>query len=200
MRINTAAFLTGLLFSGPALAFDTDLTAILRPDDQMRLQQLDMVAGQTLRHALAAAPAQDVAVLVQALSGTGLPPEKAAAALTGNWSCRMLKLGQDLPLVVYQPFRCSIGADGHFQKITGSQRSKGQIGMLNGQLVYVGTAYIAGDTPPAYQDLPAQVDPTGTPQVVPDVGMVEVTGPNAARIIMPLPHLESDLNLLMLTR
>ena len=32
------------------------------------------------------------------------------------------------------------------------------------------------------------------------VGMVEVVSPTRARILMPLPMLESDLNILLLTR
>ena len=42
--------------------------------------------------------------------------------------------------------------------------------------------------------------PAATPQRVPEVGMVEVVSPTRARILMPLPMLESDLNILLLTR
>ena len=36
--------------------------------------------------------------------------------------------------------------------------------------------------------------------IIPEVGMVEVVSPTRARILMPLPMLESDLNILLLTR
>ncbi len=76
----------------------------------------------------------------------------------------------------------------------------GTIGTMDGAPVYLGTGYIAGDTPPPYADLPTTTDPAATPQRVPEVGIVEVVSPTRARILMPLPMLESDLNILLLTR
>lgn len=74
------------------------------------------------------------------------------------------------------------------------------IGDLDGAQAYLGTGYIAGDTALPYADLPDSIDPAATPQRVPEVGMVEVVSPTRARILMPLPMLESDLNILLLTR
>lgn len=42
--------------------------------------------------------------------------------------------------------------------------------------------------------LPAEVDPSASPQLAPEVGLVELTG---ARIVLPLPMLEPGLNLLL---
>ena len=199
MRISAAALIAALA-AGPAAAAGPDLEAVIRDDDRARLAQTDAVAGRVLREALAQGAPGDLAVLMQALAGRPLPPDQARAALPGDWSCRMMKLGGGLPLVVYQPFRCRIGADGGFEKLTGSQRMQGVIGMLDGAPAYLGTGFIAGDSPPPYAALPALTDPAASPQRVPEAGLVEVAGPDRARILMPLPILESELNILVLTR
>lgn len=96
-RLNRiAAGLTALLISGPALAFQSDMSAILRPDDRARLDQLDEVTGITLRRALSEATSEERDILVEGLSGQALPVGEASSVLTGEWSCRMLKLGRDL--------------------------------------------------------------------------------------------------------
>lgn len=174
--------------------------SMMRADDYRRLVDIDRSAGLALRQALAGGAAADVQALTAAMAGTALSPEDGAEHLQGDWSCQMMKLGKIGPLVVYPPFSCRIGADGAFEKLTGSQRTAGTILRWEGQLIYLGAAYIAGDTPPAYADLPDQVDIQATPQIVPDAGIVEVTGPDRARILFPQPWLESDMNLLSLTR
>lgn len=172
----------------------------LRPDDVERLSQREAVLGRTLLGAFAEGAPEDVQIVVEGLSGPALPAAEAAAVMAGDWSCRVVKLGGILPLTAYAPFRCRIGADGSFEKLTGSQRMIGQIGLRGEQMVYAGTGFIAGDTPPPYAELPADVDVTANPQRVPEVGVVEFTGADKGRMILPLPHLESDLNLLLLSR
>ncbi len=196
----SAAILIAMLAATPAAASGPDLATTIRDDDRARLDQFEVVTGRNLRSAFAQGMPEDLAVLTQGLAGSPLPADQAAAALPGDWSCRMLKLGGGLPLVVYQPFRCRIDADGGFEKLTGSQRMLGTIGTVDGAPVYLGTGFIAGDTPTPYADLPTTTDPAATPQRVPEVGMVEVVSPTRARILMPLPMLESDLNILLLTR
>ncbi|WP_410218470.1 DUF4893 domain-containing protein [Paracoccus sp. (in: a-proteobacteria)] len=94
------------------------------------------------------------------------------------------------------PFRAA-SLNGQFEKRTGSQRMTGTLGMLDGQPVYVGTAYVTGETPYPYADLPPETDPSATPQMIPEI---EVTGSDTARLLLPLPLLESELNVLLLTR
>ena len=144
---TSAAILIAMLAATPAAAFGPDLATTIRDDDRARLDQFDAVTGRTLRGAFAQGMPDDLAVLTQGLAGSTLPADQAATALPGEWSCRMLKLGGGLPLVVYQPFRCRIDANGGFEKLTGSQRMLGTIGTVDGASVYLGTGYIAGDTP-----------------------------------------------------
>lgn len=199
-KTETIALLAALLAPLPALSDPADLSDRIRPDDRARMERYDETAGRALTGALAQGDGGDVAVMVAGLAGAALPPAEATPLLAGDWSCRVLKLGGGLPLVVYQPFRCRIGADGAFEKLTGSQRMLGRIGLVDGQVTYLGTAFVAGETPPDYADLPPEVDPTASPQFMPEVGRVEVVDGGAARIILPLPHLESDLNIVLLGR
>lgn len=199
MRIEVLATLAALTpVAVPAL--EADMAEMIRGDDRARLERMDETLGRTLREALALADAGDTDVLVQGFRGTPLPWDQAAQILPGDWSCRMLKLGRSLPLAVYQPFRCRIGPDGRFDKLTGSQRMTGTIGLLDGRITYLGTGFIAGDDPLPYDQLPKVIEPTALPQRVPQAGLVEVTGPTSARILLPLPVLESDLDLLLLSR
>lgn len=177
-----------------------DLSNEIRTDDRARLELFDETAGRALLDALAAGDGGDIGVLVAGLAGEAMPPQGAAPVLDGDWSCRVLKLGGGLPLVVYQPFRCRIGADGRFEKLSGSQRMLGRIGLVDGEMTYLGTAFVAGETPPDYANLPPEVDPTAIPQFMPEIGKVEVVDRGMARIILPMPHLESDLNIVLLGR
>ena len=197
MRRGILAFMAGLFLGDAALA-EAPLT--LRPDDEVRMAALDESLGGALREALAGGAPADVAALTGALAGAALPPAEAQAILPGDWSCQMLKLGRITPLVVYPPFRCTAGADGAFAKVTGSQRTRGRIAARGDRLVYAGTGHVAGDDPVPYADLPEAVDPAAVPQLVPEVGLVEVVSPSRARIILPAPHLESRTNILLLTR
>lgn len=199
---RTDGFALILLWAMAAPAASDGLTdgAFVRADDLTRLSALNEAAGQALLGAFAKGDPGDLAVLADALAGPALPPDDALSLLPGDWSCRTIKLGGGLPIVVYQPFRCRVDADHGFEKLSGSQRSKGSIHQDDGQLVYLGTGFIAGDTPPAYASLPKAVDPQATPQRMPEIGMVEITAPDRGRIIFPLPHLESRLNLLVLRR
>lgn len=188
-------FAIALLLAAPAFA-----DPAIRAGDRARLEDLDAAAGETLRAAFAGGDAADLEVLVQALSGRPLPVAEALAQLPGEWSCRMIKLGGGLPIVTYPPFRCVADGDGGFRKLTGSQRTRGTVAAMEGRLVYLGTGYIAGDDPPDYADLPEPPAPQDLPQRVPEVGVVELTGLDAGRILMPRPLLESGFNILMLRR
>lgn len=171
----------------------------IRADDRARIEAFDTSFGRAMHQALSGGDPADIVRLTTAMRGTAMPPMQARKALPGEWSCQMIKLGGIAPLVVYQPFTCRITGN-EFQKLTGSQRSKGRIYADQDRLIYLGTSYIAGDTAPDYADLPIKTDPQVMPQRLPDVGVIEAVSPKRARILFPSPHLESDLNLLYLTR
>ncbi len=130
------------------------------------------------------------------------PNQALADSLPGEWQCAMVKMGGELPLVAYPPFRCRIESrDGalHFDKLTGSQRTSGTIRQIGDRWIYLGSAVVGGQQPRAYGDFQAQID-TGATETLPDVGVLEVLGQDRARLVMPLPYRESVLNVLVLTR
>lgn len=172
----------------------------LRSDDRERLAALDASLGRALRAAFAGGGADELALLRDGLRGTAMAPEAAMELLPGDWNCRMIKLGRNLPIVVYQPFRCRADGDGGFEKLTGSQRTRGALHLVEGQLLYLGTGFVAGEEPPDYAELPEAVEPYSVPQFMPEIGLVEMVSETAGRIIFPQPHLESETNLLVLTR
>lgn len=186
-----------------ALAGSLAAAQEIRPDDQARLDRLDTAMGQALRRVLAVGSDEEVAIAINALQGPAMTPNPAlTAAIAGDWQCSMVKMGGELPLVAYPPFRCRIEVRNgvvHFDKLTGSQRTSGTIREIDGRWVYLGSSFVQGESPRRYDDFSATID-TDASETLPDVGVFEVTGEGQARLILPLPYRESILNLLVLTR
>lgn len=171
----------------------------LRPEDAARLDGYATAAGRALLQAMSAGSASDVAALSQALSGTA--QIAFDETLAGDWNCRTLKLGGLAALVVYTNFKCrfSIGTEGFdFEKLSGSQRTKGTIRLRDGRAIYTGVGYVSDQTPPAYADLPADFTSDGTVQT--QVAVFERISPTRARLSFPSPAIESDFDILELTR
>ncbi|MEM6306074.1 MAG: DUF4893 domain-containing protein [Pseudomonadota bacterium] len=171
----------------------------LRAADAARLQGFDTVAGEALLQALSAGAPGDVAALSKALSGR--PQIAFDPGLTGDWRCRTMKLGGIAPLTVYTNFQCRFtpGATGFdFEKLTGSQRTRGTITLRDGRAVYIGVGFVAGENPPDYADLPTDFRSDGRIQT--DVAIFERVSPTRARLMFPSPAVESDFDILELTR
>lgn len=171
----------------------------LRTEDAARLENFATAAGSAILQALSGGAPADVSALTQALSGT--PQIAFDEALDGDWACRTMKLGGISPLVVYSPFKCRFGIENDgftFEKLTGSQRTKGKITLRDGRAVYVGVGFVAGLTPPAYADLPPEFTSDGSMQT--DVAVLERISPTRARLMFPSPAVESDFDILELTR
>ncbi len=190
------ALLTSLmLIAGVPLAAQTDL----RPQEQSRLDRFEETAGRALLQAYHSGGSDDLAALARALSGT--PQVAFDEGLSGEWACRTIKLGGAAGLVAYTPFTCRLTfqGDGYlFEKLSGSQRTLGHITMRDGRAVFVGIGYVAGTTPPAYGDLAP--DFAGDGQIQPDIAVFERVSNSRARLMFPAPVVESDLDILELTR
>lgn len=200
-KIKIACAALMIAMPGLVTAQDTkSLDGIARPDDIQRLEGLNEAAGESLRGAFALGDNGDLTILTDALKGQPMSSKDGMAVIAGQWSCRMIKLGGGLPIVVYPDFICVISDNGAFEKISGSQRTKGTVHVDEDRLIYLGTGFIAGDTPPDYSDLPEEVSPQDSPQRMPEVGVVEITGKDKGRILFPSPYLESRMNILVLTR
>ncbi|MRX51584.1 DUF4893 domain-containing protein [Paracoccus sp. S-4012] len=199
MRLIFAAM--ALLVAGGTTAATLPDGATMRGEDAERLAALPEAYGNALREALAGASADDIEGLVAALSGAPqpVPPE----ALAGDWRCRTIKVGGLTPMTAYDPFRCRVTAEGGrvlFEKLTGSQRVRGEVHEAEEGLVLLGVGYIAGDTPPDYAALPEEIDAGASPQITADPGVIEMTGPDSGRILFPYPMLESVMDVLVLSR
>ena len=192
--MRRVALCCALLLGPPALA-----QADLRPEDALRLQGFTQAAGDALLQALAGGATGDVAALSKALSGT--PQIAFDASLVGDWNCRTMKLGGISPLVVYTNFKCRFTASDTgfaFEKLSGSQRTRGTITLRDGRAVYIGVGFVAGEDPPDYADLPTDFQSNGTIQT--DIAIYERTSPSRARLMFPSPAVESDFDILELTR
>lgn len=168
---------------------DKRLTAF----DKARLAKLDATAAAALAEARAGGAKPDVALLDAALAGTPLPLAEGYDP-NGTWKCRTMKAGGTLPLTVYPWFTCRISEDGagwQFEKLTGSQRSKGSFYTLSAKrLAYLGAGYVAGEAPRAYgQDAKEN-----------QVAIVERRGKNRLVFLFPAPQYESKLDILVMER
>ena len=191
-------FATGLAatFSGMPLWAEVSI----RAPDRARLETADATFGTALRAALAEGAPADVAVLVEALAGAPGP-----VAPAGDWNCRVLKLGGLLPLTVYTDFRCRIvvvePGIWELEKLTGSQRVAGRIHQEDGAATFLGVGYVTGGPAADYQGLPPlDQTPVEPGQTTANVGFFEQMGPDRARLLFPQPLLESEFDILYLTR
>lgn len=178
----------------PAVAQD-----VLRPQETLRLDRFEQTAGEALLQAFQTGAPSDLAALTVALSGT--PLVAFDEGLGGDWTCRTMKLGGISGLVVYSSFKCRLtfqGAGYTFEKLSGSQRTSGLLSLRDGRAVYVGVGYVAGSTPPAYADLAADFEGDG--EIQPDIAVFERVSNQRSRLMFPAPVVESDFDLLELTR
>ena len=111
-------------------------------------------------------------------------PSVAPAAISGG----------TLPLTVYPWFACRISEDGagwQFEKLTGSQRTKGMFYTLSAtRLAYLGAGYVNGDKPRIYgQDAKEN-----------QVAIVERRAKNRLVFLFPAPQYESKLDILVMER
>lgn len=199
-RADLAAVVVACLLPGAALSQQLADGTPLHADDARRLDEYHAAAGEAMLDAFSGGDPDDLVILTDVLQGDPLPSDQVLAMIPGDWSCQTIKMGGLLPITVYQPFRCRIGNDGSLEKLTGSQRTRGRIHVDGDRLVYLGTGFIAGDTPPPYADLPPFSEPGSGPQRMPEIGLVEMTGNTRGRVMFPDPYLESRFNILTLSR
>jgi hypothetical protein len=188
-----ALILALALFPGALAAQD------IRQPEATRLARYEASAGYALLQAMASGAPGDVAALTAALSGE--PQAVFDESLHGDWNCRTMKLGGLADLVIYTPFKCrfTIQNDGfRFEKLTGSQLTRGKVTLIDGRAIYLGVGYVAGENPPDYADLPEDFQSDG--RVQSDVAILERISPTRARLLFPAPAVESDFDILELTR
>jgi hypothetical protein len=180
----------GAVIESPA----RDWRQVATSDDRNRLRDWRgafVSALNAARAGHAAEIAREGALLAPdaALGGGPIP--------NGDYRCRVVKIGAKsegmLDYVSYPAFACRIGPEAGLQelaKLTGSQRYVGLVfpGDVMRQ-VFLGTI-VLGDEQMAMQ--------YGRDRERNVAGFVERIGPNRWRMIMPRPHLESQMDVLEL--
>ena len=172
----------------------------MREADRDRYERFEAIFGMAMRQALALGDAVDVGLLTAALGGAaqpGLDP-------SGDWLCRWMKLGDTTPLVVYSNFDCRITEDGdgwRLEKLTGSQRFTGRLSLHDDGWLYTGVAFV-GDAPATdYAGLPpGDQTPVEPNQTTAQIGLFQQVSEVSARLLLPDPVLESDFDVISLSR
>lgn len=151
----------------------------LSDNDVARLEALETSRTRGLAGALRGLVADEQSVVADLFEG-GLAPIDADL-LVGKYQCRTIKLGGNLPLVVYQWFRCEINQeDATFtvRKITGSQN-------FFGVLMPAGDGYAyKGASTYGYED---QVLFYGDDATRDQVGCLSAVGEGQKHFVLELP-------------
>lgn len=188
-----AAFITA--FAGPVstVLADGEIVKLITPADSERLAKFESLRKEAIAEAEAGGSAQDVKTLHVILAGDAMRFDEAFNP-TGNWKCRTIKLGGNLPLVIYDWFSCRINDDGSgwkLEKLTGSQRTSGRLFTESDtRLTYLGAGHYSDERPKAYG---AETDRD-------EVAYLVRPGKKRLRLEFPLPKLESKFNIIEMTR
>ena len=180
-----------LLAIAPAHATGA-IESLITDADRQRLAEYEQTKHGAVGEARAGAPAADFAQLESLLNRPRLSFE--GLDLTGDWQCRVTKVGGIAPLVAYGWFRCRVSDDGSgwwLEKLDGSQRTQG--GFYDdgkARMIYLGSGYVVGDPAPKYGSGP-QSD---------QVGYAYRTDAAQWHIEFPAPAYESKLDILELRR
>lgn len=162
--------------------------------DVKRLREQPATLNMALDEAKTHDNTKELRTLQALMAATPLPIADARD-LAGKWRCRMMKVGGSLlPLVIYGFFECRIdgsGREAKFEKVTGSQRSAGDlIRQDDSTFVFRGVGYTDYTPRKPYGDGPDSDE----------VGLVRRLGPNRLRIEFPAPQRESRYNVMELVR
>lgn len=181
-----------LTLTGTASA-DGELPSLLTQADKGKLAAFENSKEAALKQARANGSSADVAILDAALEGKPLTMSGNFDA-TGQWRCRIMKLGGGLPLIVYPHFRCEISDDGSgwfLKKLSGSQRTQGRFYTESDtRLVYVGAGTVNDDPPRKYGDVASENQ----------VAITERLAPDRLVLQFPDPHYDSTFDIMVLER
>jgi hypothetical protein len=185
-------FVVFLLLPGSALAASTLLDDKLAAVDKDRLAAFDKARAEAISEAQAGGEARDLTTLEGVLAGE--PQPIRGVDIRGAYRCRTVKLGGNLPLVVYDWFKCRIDEDDlgyRLVKSSGSQRFTGHfVDADEGYLVFWGAGHYGYEEPRSYGDDPEQNM----------VGRFVKVGAKRYRLEIPLPQFESKFDVIELEK
>lgn len=190
---RSASFVLVLAGFAASAAADGEIDKIMTAADKARLASFDKVRAEAIEEAKKGGSKQDVATLDAILAGKELAFSDGFD-LTGDWQCRTVKLGGNLPLTVYGWFRCRVSDDGSgwkLDKLTGSQRTAGAFYTdSDTRLTYLGVLYYSDEKPKKYGNDPDRDQ----------VAYAVRPDQNRIRLEFPSPKYESKLDILELKR
>jgi hypothetical protein len=193
IKLSSVAFAAIALCSTPALAGWQDQAT---EADASRLARLEEARSAGLSQAQGGG---DMAAINAALG----PSARGAdgGEFLGTWHCRQMKLGGVTPSIVYKWFTCRISnRGGHlfFEKVTGTQKTRGWLYPDGGSLVYLGASSAKGEPPHTYSGNGASLGATQTPDD--QIGRLSLIGAGHARLELPYPVQESTFDVIELRR
>lgn len=172
---------------------DGEIDKIMTAADKARLASFDAIRAEALAQAKKGGSAEDLATLDAVLAGNDLAFSEGFD-LTGDWQCRTVKLGGNLPLTVYGWFKCRVSDDGSgwkLEKLTGSQRTAGAFYTdSDTRLTYLGTLYYSNEKPKKY----------GSDADRDQVAYAVRPDEKRVRLEFPSPKYESKLDIIELKR
>lgn len=191
-RVAILAMAIVLSAGGGALA-QTGWREAIQSADQQRLDNQAQARSQAMS-TLQQATGPDARIAARAMKGA--PVQVSQNQLLGNWRCRVIKTGGDLPVTVYGFFDCQIEQTAVglvIQKTSGSQRFFGRLYPDTAQtLVYLGALSLPVDgQPPGAYGENADYD---------QVGRLYQISRSELRLELPNPRFESDYDVVQFLR
>lgn len=179
-----ATVLAGLAAQSQLAPFACEVPAqaAISPFDGDRMAGFETARYRGLAEALLADNAADRQA-VSALFSAGETP--IASLPDGQYDCRTIKLGGLLPLTAYAYFDCAVSHQGEvIEKLTGSQRFKGDLLPSDGGALFYRGALHYGDEQPMAYDAEDERSQVGC--------LYKVSGkPVRYRLELPFPRFES---------
>ncbi|WP_119268325.1 DUF4893 domain-containing protein [Taklimakanibacter deserti] len=191
--IRSGCLILAVIGWAATAAADGEIDKIMTAADKARLASFDQVRAEAIAEAQKGGSKEDVATLDAILAGKTLAFSEGFD-FTGDWQCRTVKLGGNLPLTVYGWFKCRISDDGSgwkLDKLTGSQRTAGAFYTdSDTRLTYLGVLYYGDEKPKKYGSDPDRDQ----------VAYVVRQDEDSVRLEFPSPKYESKLDILELRR
>lgn len=177
---------------GAAAHADGEIDKLMTASDKARLASFDKIRAEAIAEAKKGAP-EDVATLEKVLAGKNLAFSEDFD-FTGDWRCRTVKLGGNLPLTVYGWFKCRVSDDGSgwkLEKLTGSQRTSGAFYTdSDTRLIYIGASHYSDEKSKSYASDPDRDQ----------VAYVLRPDEKRVRLEFPSPQYESKLDIIEMVR
>jgi len=192
-------FLATLFVMGSAAPVLANWQQEISPYDSQRLAGI----SESRARGLAAVDSGASPIDSNAIHGVLDPAGSAISAqqLTGNWRCRLMKLGGLTPAIVYGWQTCRFRSTPNglfFEKVTGTQRLSGYADPDGDRFVLLAGMTVRNDGQRGYSGGSRGFGAPSTP--TDQVGVISAIGSGRARIEFPFPILESDFDVIELQR